>query len=117
MGERPTPPDPFARKGTITPAEFKPSLTDALSSFAPKPIEDSLPTQMLVANIAPDTGRGGGRARRRGNQETRTKAINFRMKPREQAELNALCDELNRSIPDTIMILIDHYRKTESGQS
>ena len=111
MGDRPTPPDPFARKGTIAPAEQKPSLTDALSSFAPKPIEDSLPTAMPVANIAPDTGRGG-RPRRRGDVETRTKAINFRMKPREQAELNALCDELNRSIPDTIMVLIEHYRRT-----
>ncbi len=83
MGDRPTPPDPFARKGTIAPAEQKPSLTDALSSFAPKPIEDSLPTAMPVANIAPDTGRGG-RPRRRGDVETRTKAINFRMKPREE---------------------------------
>jgi hypothetical protein len=87
-------------------------LTDALSSFTPKPIEDAFPAAMPVANIAPDTGRGG-RARRRGDSETRTKSINFRMKPREQAELNALCDELNRSIPDTIMILIEHYRKTE----
>lgn len=113
MGDRPTPPDPFARKGTIAPAEQKPSLTDALSSFAPKPIEDSLPTAMPVANIAPDTGRGG-RPRRRGDVETRTKAINFRMKPREQAELNALCDEFNRSIPDSIMILIEHYRRTSN---
>jgi hypothetical protein len=114
MGDRPTPPDPFARKGAITPEEKKPSLTDALSSFAPKPIEDAFSTAMPVANIAPDTGRGGGRPRRRGDQETRTKAINFRMKPREQAELNALCDELNRSIPDTIMILIEHYRRTSN---
>lgn len=113
MGDRPTPPDPFARKGTIAPTEQKSSLTDALSSFAPKPIEDSLPTAMPVANIAPDTGRGG-RPRRRGDVETRTKAINFRMKPREQAELNALCDELNRSIPDTIMILIAHYKQAET---
>ena len=113
MGDRPTPPDPFARKGTIAPEEQKPSLTDALSSFAPKPIEDSLPTAMPVANIAPDTGRGG-RPRRRGDVETRTKSINFRMKPREQAELNALCDEFNRSIPDTIMILIEHYRRSSN---
>ena len=34
--------------------------------------------------------------------------------PREQAELNALCDELNRSIPDSIMILIEHYRRTSN---
>lgn len=114
MGDRPTPPDPFAKRGSITPAQQKPSLTDALSSFAPKPIEDALPTAMPVSNIAPETGRGGGRPRRRGDQETRTKAINFRMKPREQAELNALCDELNRSIPDTIMVLIEHYRRSST---
>lgn len=112
MGDRPTPPDPFARKGAILPVEEKPSLTAALSAFAPKPIEDELPAAMPVANIAPDTGRAG-RPRRRGDVETRTKAINFRMKPREQAELNALCDKFNRSIPDTIMILIEHYKKTE----
>lgn len=111
MADRPTPPDPFARKDSTSVTETKASLTDALSSFAPKPISDPLPAAMTVANIAPDTGRGG-RPRRRGDVETRTKAINFRMKPREQAELNALCDELNRSIPDTIMILIEHYRKT-----
>jgi hypothetical protein len=114
MGERPTPPDPFARKTGAPASEIKPSLSDALSGFAPKPIEDNIPSVMPVANIAPDTGRGGGRARRRGDQETRTKAINFRMKPREQAELNALCDELNRSIPDTIMILIENYRRPSS---
>ena len=112
MGDRPTPPDPFARKAAPTEPENKPSLSDTLSSFVPKPIEDSMPSIMPVANIAPDTGRGGGRPRRRGDMETRTKAINFRMKPREQAELNTLCDELNRSIPDTIMILIEHYRRS-----
>ncbi len=114
MGDRPTPPDPFARKSGAPASAVKPSLSDALSGFAPKPIEDSTPSVMPVANIAPDTGRGGGRPRRRGDQETRTKAINFRMKPREQAELNALCDELNRSIPDSIMILIEHYRRTSN---
>ena len=113
MGERPTPPDPFARNSAPKPTEAKPSLSDALSGFAPKPIEDLAPATVPVANIAPDTGRGG-RPRRRGELETRTKAINFRMKPSEQAELNALCDELNRSIPDTIMILINHYRE-EAG--
>ena len=112
MGDRPTPPDPFARKTTEPTPDLKPSLSDALSSFAPKPIADSITPGMTVANIAPDTGRGGVRPRRRGDQETRTKAINFRMKPREQAELNALCDDLNRSIPDTIMILIEHYKST-----
>lgn len=111
MGERPTPPDPFAR--THAPAEQRPSLTDTLSAFAPKPIDDGLPAALPVANIAPDTGRGG-RPRRRGDLETRTKAINFRMKPSEQAALNALCDELNRSIPDTIMILIAHYKQTQT---
>jgi hypothetical protein len=110
MADRPTPPDPFARKASTQ--DDKPSLSDALSSFAPKPIEDKIPLVMPVLNIAPDTGRGGGRPRRRGDIETRTKAINFRMRPREQAELNTLCDELNRSIPDTIMILIEHYRLT-----
>ncbi|MEQ1514933.1 MAG: hypothetical protein ABL931_00420 [Usitatibacteraceae bacterium] len=88
-------------------------MTDTLSAFAPKPIEDSLPAAVPVAGIAPDTGRGG-RPRRRGDIETRTKAINFRMKPSEQNALNALCDELNRSIPDTIMILIEHYRATKT---
>jgi hypothetical protein len=112
MSDRPTPPDPFARKATIPAGDIKLSLSDALSGFAPKPIEDRILSAMPVANIAPDTGRGGGRPRRRGDIETRTKAINFRMRPREQAELNALCDELNRSIPDTIMILIEHYRQT-----
>lgn len=115
MGDRPNPPDPFARKGAMPPTEQKPSLTAALSSFAPKTIEDDLPAAIPVANIAPETGRGG-RPRRRGDIETRTKAINFRMKPREQAELNALCDQFNRSIPDTIMILIEHYKKTEDRQ-
>lgn len=112
MAERPSPPDPFARKTSAPVADTKPSLSDALSSFTPKPIADTVPYVVPVASIAPDTGRGGGRPRRRGDIETRTKAINLRMKPREQAELNALCDELNRSIPDTIMILIEHYRKT-----
>jgi hypothetical protein len=107
MGERPTPPD----NNAVPLAGSTPSLTDALSSFAPKPIEDPYPTALPVSNIAPETGRGG-RPRRRGDIETRTKTINFRMKPREQTELNALCDQLNRSIPDTIMILIEHYRKT-----
>lgn len=111
MGERPTPPDPFARKASGPVSDAKPSLSDALSGFAPKPIADAIPSIVPAASIAPDTGRGGGRPRRRGDHETRTKAINFRMKPREQAELNALCDELNRSIPDTIMILIEHYRQ------
>lgn len=114
MGERPTPPDPFARNPAPKPADSKPSLTDTLSAFAPRPIEDTLPSAVPVANIAPDTGRGG-RPRRRGDIETRTKAINFRMKPSEQAALNALCDELNRSIPDTIMILIKHYRQSPSN--
>lgn len=113
MGDRPTPPDPFARKTGASASEIKPSLSDALSGFAPKPIEDTLPAAVPVANIAPDTGRGG-RPRRRGDLETRTKAINFRMKPSEQAALNTLCDELNRSIPDTIMILIAHYKQTQT---
>lgn len=116
MAERPTPPDPFARNParmeTKSQPSPSPSLSDSLSGFAPKPIVDNYPAFVPATNIAPDTGRGGGRPRRRGDAETRTKAINFRMKPREQAELNALCDELNRSIPDTIMILIEHYRRT-----
>jgi hypothetical protein len=112
MGERPTPPDPFARQSIPQAQTTKPSLGEALSSFKPTPILDAIPPILPPSNIAPDTGRGG-RPRRRGDPETRTKAINFRMKPREQAELNALCDALNRSIPDTIMILIEHYRKTE----
>jgi hypothetical protein len=111
MGERPTPPDPFARQPIPQTPTDKPSLSEALSSFKPTPIAEVSPPMVPLSNIAPDTGRGG-RPRRRGDPETRTKAINFRMKPREQAELNALCDELNRSIPDTIMILIEHYRKT-----
>lgn len=118
MGERPTPPDPFARTAPPASGPVKPSLSETLSAFSPKAIDDDLPQSVPMTNIAPDTGRGG-RPRRRGDLETRTKAINFRMKPREQAELNALCDELNRSIPDTIMILIEHYRatsrKTELG--
>lgn len=112
MGERPSPPDPFGPKPTVATPNAKPSLTEALSGFAPKPITDAIPSAVPVTSIAPDTGRGGGRPRRRGALETRTKAINFRMKPSEQAELNALCDDLNRSIPDTIMILIEHYRKS-----
>lgn len=111
MGDRPTPPDPFAPKVAVQSAASTPSLADALSSFTAKPISDPYPAAMPVLNIAPDTGRGG-RPRRRGDVETRTKTINFRMKPREQAELNALCDQFNRSIPDTIMILIEHHRKT-----
>jgi hypothetical protein len=111
MGERPTPPDPFARQPSPQTPINKPSLSETLSSFKPTPIADTSSAMLPFNNIAPDTGRGG-RPRRRGNAETRTKAINFRMKPSEQAELNALCDELNRSIPDTIMILIEHYRKT-----
>lgn len=111
MGDRPTPPDPFARKEAAPSAGPSTSLTDALSSFAPKPIADPYPAALPMSNIAPDTGRGG-RPRRRGDSETRTKTINFRMKPREQAQLNALCDRLNRSIPDTIMILIEHYQTT-----
>lgn len=111
MNDRPTPPDPFARKIGVSLAGSAPSLSDTLSSFAPKPIEDRYPAALPMSNIAPETGRGG-RPRRRGDVETRTKTINFRMKPREQAELNALCDQFNRSIPDTIMILIEHYRTT-----
>jgi hypothetical protein len=111
MGERPTPPDPFARQPNPQTPTDKPSLSEALSSFKPTPIADVASPMVPLSNIAPDTGRGG-RPRRRGDPETRTKAINFRMKPREQAELNGLCDELNRSIPDTIMILVEHYRKT-----
>lgn len=113
MAERPTPPDPFDRKTSIAGGPNKPSLSEALSSFTPTPITETASPSVPLANIAPETGRGG-RPRRRGDLETRTKAINFRMKPREQAALNALCDELNRSIPDTIMILIEHFRKTES---
>jgi hypothetical protein len=113
MADRPTPPDPFARKQPHQNVSIKPSLSETLSTFSPTPIQDPIPPLVPVANIAPDTGRAGGaRPRRRGDPETRTKAINFRMKPREQDELNALCDELNRSIPDTIMILIEHYRKS-----
>lgn len=114
MAERPTPPDPFARKPEATPAALRPSLSETLSGFSPKPIDEALPQAVPLTSMAPDTGRGG-RPRRRGDMETRTKAINFRMKPREQAELNALCDELNRSIPDTIMILIDQYRRSGGG--
>jgi len=69
MGDRPTPPDPFARKAVAPIQDDKPSLSDALSGFAPKPIEDHIPSVMPVANIAPDTGRGGGRPRRRGDIE------------------------------------------------
>ena len=114
MNERPTPPDPFARKSTVAAATPKPSLTDALSSFAPKPIDDiAVPIAPVTLN-APDTGRGV-RPRRRGDPETRSRTVNFRMKPSEQAELNALCDTLNKSIPDTIIILLTHYKQTSGG--
>jgi hypothetical protein len=111
MTERPTPPDPFARKA---PADAKPSLTEALSSFTPKPVDDVIPHLTPIPPNAPDTGRGG-RPRRRGDPETRSRTVNFRMKPSEQAELNALCDALNKSIPDTIMVLMNHYKMTAAG--
>jgi hypothetical protein len=90
MADRPTPPDPFARQPSQQTHADKQSLSEALSSFKPTPIAEVSPPMVPLSNIAPDTGRGG-RPRRRGDPETRTKAINFRMKPREQAELNALC--------------------------
>jgi hypothetical protein len=114
MDTRPTPPDPFASKAAPASASPKPSLADALSAFVPKPIDDVIPQMRPVIYNAPDTGRGG-RPKRRGDPETRSKSINFRMKPREQDELNALCDSLNKSIPDTIMILIDHYKASNSS--
>ncbi len=111
MDNRPTPPDPFARKATPNPTGERPTLAEALSAFTAKPIDDVVPQLRSIAHNAPDTGRAG-RLRRRGDPETRSKSVNFRMKPREQDELNALCDSFNKSIPDTIMILIEHYRKT-----
>jgi hypothetical protein len=111
MSDRPTPPDPFARKAPVAPEPQKPSLTEALSSFAPRPIDAAIPQLTPVVPNAPDTGRGG-RPRRRGDPETRSKTVNFRMKPSEQARLNALCDTLNKSIPDTIMVLLEHYQAT-----
>jgi hypothetical protein len=114
MNDRPTPPDPFARKAAPTAAVPKASLSDALSSFAPKPIDDVTPQMASILPNAPDTGRGV-RPRRRGDPETRSKTVNFRMKPSEQAELNALCDALNKSIPDTIMVLLQHYKQTGGG--
>jgi hypothetical protein len=110
MGERPTPTDPFKKQRGAQVQSEKPSLSEAISAFKPASIAEVSPPMMPLSNIAPDTGRKE-RPRRRGDPETRTKAINFRMKPSEQAKLNALCDELNRSIPDTIMILIEHYNK------
>lgn len=111
MTERPTPPDPFARKTMAAQTAPKPSLSDALSAFSPKPIDDITAEVVAVRPNAPDTG-WNGRARRRGDPETRSKTVNFRMKPSEQAELNALCDTLDKSIPDTIMVLLQHYKRT-----
>jgi len=114
MVERPAPPDPFARKTSSGAVSVSGPLSETLSQFTPKPLRDAIPDLRPIGNIAPDTGTGG-RARRRGDPETRSKSINFRMKPREQAALNALCDELNKSMPDTIMLLIDHYRRSGGG--
>lgn len=114
MAERPTPPDPFARKAHSTSGSPSEGLSKTLSQFTPKPIRDEIPEVRPVGNVAPETGTGG-RPRRRGDPETRSKSINFRMKPREQAALNAVCDELNKSMPDTIMILIEHYRRSGGG--
>jgi hypothetical protein len=111
MDNRPTPPDPFARKATPSPMPERPSLAETLSAFATKPIDDVAPQLRAITHNAPDSGTGG-RPKRRGDPETRSKSVNFRMKPREQDELNALCDSFNKSIPDTIMILIEHYRKS-----
>lgn len=114
MNDRPTPPDPFARKAAPAEATSRASLSDALSSFTPKPIDNFTPQMASVLPNAPDTGRGN-RPRRRGDPETRSKTVNFRMKPSEQAELNALCDALNKSIPDTIMVLLQHYKRSQDG--
>jgi hypothetical protein len=111
MDKRPTPPDPFASKTTPNPTAEKPTLAETLSAFTAKPIDDLMPQIRPKSHNAPDSGRGG-RLKRRGDPETRSKSVNFRMKPREQDELNALCDSFNKSIPDTVMILIEHYRKT-----
>lgn len=114
MNDRPTPPDPFAPKTPVVAAATNASLSDALSSFTPKPIDDFHPQIGRVIPNAPDTGRVV-RPRRRGNPETRSKTVNFRMKPSEQAELNALCDDLNKSIPDTIMTLLHYYNQNRGG--
>jgi hypothetical protein len=111
MNDRPTPPDPFARKASAIAEPTKSSLSEALSAFTPKPIDTAIPLLTSFIPNAPDTGRAG-RPRRRGDPETRSRTVNFRMKPSEQAQLNALCDALNKSIPDTIMVLLEHYQKT-----
>ena len=111
MDNRPTPPDPFAPKATPNLTAERPSLAETLSTFVTKPIDDEVPQIRAITHNAPDSGRGG-RLKRRGDPETRSKSVNFRMKPREQDELNALCDTFNKSIPDTIMIFIEHYRKS-----
>jgi hypothetical protein len=114
MSNRPTPPDPFARKIAPTEQNEPASLAETLSTFTPKPVDDVIAHVRPVSTSAPDTGRAG-RSRRRGDPETRTKSINFRMRPREQDELNALCDRLNKSIPDTIMVLLDNYQRTNGA--
>jgi hypothetical protein len=111
MNDRPTPPDPFVRKAPVAAEPVKPSLSETLSAFTPQPIDAVIPQLTPIISNAPDTGRGA-RPRRRGDPETRSRTVNFRMKPSEQAQLNALCDTLNKSIPDTIMVLLEHYQKT-----
>jgi hypothetical protein len=111
MDNRPTPPDPFALTATPNPKVETRSLAETLSAFTTRLIDDEVPQLRPITHNAPDLGRAG-RLKRRGDPETRSKSVNFRMKPREQDELNALCDSFNKSIPDTIMILIEHYRKT-----
>lgn len=110
--KKPAPIDPFARSPE-PPAHVEASVPDmsaVLAGFSPRDIEIEPAAAPMARPNAPDTG--SGRRKRRGERETRSQTMNFRLTPTEQYKLNALCDRLDRSMPDTIMLLIAHYERT-----
>lgn len=108
--KKPEPIDPFARAPEPQATAPARDIAETLAAFTPRVIDIDPPPAPIARPNAPDTG--SGRKRRRGERETRSQTMNFRLTATEQYRLNALCDRLDRSIPDTIMLLITHYEQT-----